>query len=160
MSMKRVVGIVLVSLVPLSRGMASEQVSTAGRFHAAQLILDGVRSSVSAFRYAQLDTSGFSDSVSPYSEFLGNLSAEVGDSNRLSDAQRSALTFFCTTGVANIRDLLMSVPNPLLIPSQPGDTPDRLKKAHANAFRFFEHQLSVTDLIPAVAGCTTLESLL
>lgn len=143
-------------LVSLPAVIRADQFNMASRFRAAHLVLQELVDSLSQFDYPQLDTSSFPELISPYRDFLQGMEQALRNSDKLDNAQQGALSFFCSAGISNIKNLLMNIPNALLVPRQPGDTPDKLRKRHALAFEFFEEQSHLAELIAPLAGCSQL----
>jgi hypothetical protein len=149
--------LLILSSTPIVGQAEEKQFSAAARFRAAGLILAEFARSVAEFQYPNLNPTDFPEKLSPYQEFIKNISLDLKDDGALDDQKRAALSFFCTTGLSNIENLLMMYPNALLVPKSPGDTPEKLRKTHALAFEFFEEQKRLYEMVAPIVGCTSLE---
>lgn len=123
------------------------------RFQAASTILEKVTHNLTSFQYPQVNTTDLPEVLSPYSSLLAEITNAFRKSEKLSDRQQAEVAFFCGVGVLNLKNLVLREMRGLMLPQNPGDTPDALKKTHARAFGFFTEQAALTELIPELIQC-------
>lgn len=131
----------------------AESSSAVARFHAAEIILGQISHDVTHFQYPNVNTSDFAEVISPYTELLKDLHQALRKEGQLSDHLKAQKSFFCTAGITNLKQLIMRGVRTILLPSQPGDSPDKLKKIHAPAIEFFNSQDALADVIPELLNC-------
>jgi hypothetical protein len=133
------------------------QYAQIARFKAASVILDRVVSDVAGFKYPGVNTSDIPELMSPYTTMLVEATESLRRNISLSQRQLAELAFFCGTGIMNSKNLILREMRGLLLPQNPGDTPDRLRAAHAPAVAFFSEQSAVLEILPSVLDCQRAE---
>jgi len=155
-----VLSFAVLSLVVHSAAHAQNQTAQymqIARFKAASAILERVVNEVASFKYPGVNTSDIPELMAPYLMMLVEAQESLRRNDKLSQRQLAELAFFCGTGVMNSKNLVLREMRGLLLPQNPGDTPDRLRAVHAPAVAFFSEQSAVLEVLTIVLDCQRAE---
>ncbi|NBW83323.1 hypothetical protein EBR21_16365 [bacterium] len=82
---------------------------------------------------------------------------ELGDTllqeGKLSERKLAEFSFLCAPGLLNIEELILRESRSLLLPRNPGENPDTLKKTHAVALAFFSEKAAVVGVLSDILAC-------
>ncbi|MFZ9520084.1 MAG: hypothetical protein ACO3A4_06350 [Silvanigrellaceae bacterium] len=141
------------SCVASNADCSTDRFAEAAPFRAAEILLQDVIDQVSKFNYPGVNTSDIPDLLLPYREQLRNLGDTLLRDEKLTDKHLSELSFLCSPGLLNMKEIVMREGRKLLFPKKPGDTPDSLKKAHAGALSFFWEESATLAVIANILKC-------
>lgn len=124
------------------------------RFRAAEVLLSHITRELVGFDYPNVHTADFPELVSPYAKMLEEWRQSLENGGILSSDQQTQLSLFCSIGMTNLKQLIGREPRSLLIPSQPGETLDGLRKKHSQAIAFFHQQELLSEVIVELLDCS------